>query len=201
MDRLLEDKRKELRLHVQGILRANAMAHKYVAEAANHLAESFQLLSTPGIIVLSQVTARPLIGVHLPLMNTFLEEAKKKQEETLEQRKQGYCPIDDICVDQNLPCLAREWEFQHEGQANSQLAAVTTRYIHQAMMRQKEILQWYSIRRDLWDSVVNVEQVDQWQALHRCRLSEVSLGIYSVFQMFFWPAEFPGYHQWQQKSQ
>ena len=34
-----------------------------------------------------------------------------------------------------------------------------------------------------------------------CRLIQVSLGIYRVFQTFFWPAEFPGYHQCQQESQ
>ena len=34
-----------------------------------------------------------------------------------------------------------------------------------------------------------------------CRLIQVSLGIYRVFQMCFWPAEFPGYHQCQQESQ
>ena len=71
-------------------------------------------------------------------MNTFLEEAKKKQEEALQERKAEYWPIDEICIDQNLPHLAREWEYQHEGPANSQLAAVTTRYIHEAMMRDKK---------------------------------------------------------------
>ena len=34
-----------------------------------------------------------------------------------------------------------------------------------------------------------------------CELLEVSLGSYIPFYMFFWPAEFPGYHQWQQESQ
>ena len=34
-----------------------------------------------------------------------------------------------------------------------------------------------------------------------CRLIQVSLGVYRVFQTFFGPAEFPGYHQWQQESQ
>ena len=46
-----------------------------------------------------------------------------------------------------------------------------------------------------------------WAPLHDCphlsicRLIQVSLGIYRVFQTFFWPAEFPGYHQCQQESQ
>ena len=90
MDRLPEDKRKELRQHVQETLRANTMAHKYAAKAADHLAESSHLLSTPGTVVLLQATPRPLIRVHLPLMNTFLEEAKKKQEEALQERKAEY---------------------------------------------------------------------------------------------------------------
>ena len=34
-----------------------------------------------------------------------------------------------------------------------------------------------------------------------CRLIQVSLGVYRVFQTFSWPAEFPGYHQCQQESQ
>ena len=36
---------------------------------------------------------------------------------------------------------------------------------------------------------------------NKCRLIEVSLGGYIRFYTFFWPAEFPGYHQWQQESQ
>ena len=119
VDRLPEDKQKELRQHIQGILRENAMAHQHAAEAADHLAEASRLLSMPGIVVLAQATAWPLIGVHLPLMNTFLEEAKKKWDETVEQRKPDYRLIDEICIDQNLPRLTREWEFQHEGPANS----------------------------------------------------------------------------------
>ena len=34
-----------------------------------------------------------------------------------------------------------------------------------------------------------------------CRLIQVSLGVYRVLYTFFWPAEFPGYHQCQQESQ
>ena len=33
------------------------------------------------------------------------------------------------------------------------------------------------------------------------RLIQMSLGIYRVLYMFFWPAEFPGYYQCQQESQ
>ena len=42
-----------------------------------------------------------------------------------------------------------------------------------------------------------------WDMLkgHVRRLIQVSLGVYRVFQMFFGPAEFPGYHQCQQESQ
>ena len=35
----------------------------------------------------------------------------------------------------------------------------------------------------------------------QCRLIQVSLGVYRVLYTFFWPAEFPGYHQCQQESQ
>ena len=37
--------------------------------------------------------------------------------------------------------------------------------------------------------------------MNNCRLIEVSLGVYRVLYTFFWPAEFPGYHQCQQESQ
>ena len=39
------------------------------------------------------------------------------------------------------------------------------------------------------------------QSALNCRLIQVSLGVYRVFQTFFGPAEFPGYHQCQQESQ
>ena len=45
-------------------------------------------------------------------------------------------------MDQNLPRNAREWEYQAEGDAKCRLAALVTRYMHQAMMRDKK--QFYS---------------------------------------------------------
>ena len=93
-------------------------------------------------VVLAQSTAQPLIRVHLPLMDTFLEKTKKKHEEMVQERNLEKQPIDEICIDQNLPRLAREWEYQHKGEANSRLAAVITRYMHRALMREKK--QFYS---------------------------------------------------------
>ena len=81
--------------------------HRQEADAANHLPDASHLLSTPGMVVLAQSTARSLIGVHLPLMNTFIEEAKKHHEETLQQRKKESQPIDEICINQNFLCLDR----------------------------------------------------------------------------------------------
>ena len=114
------------------------MAYKHAAEAAEHLSDALRLLSTPGIITLSNATARPLVGVNLPIMNKFIEEAQKKHKETLQQRKKEYKPIDEICIDQNLPRNAREWEYQAEGDVNHRLAAVVTQYVHQVMMRDKK---------------------------------------------------------------
>ena len=108
MDRLPELKCKELRVHIQGILRENTLTHKHAAKVANHLADASRLLTTLGMIVLANATARPLIGIHLPLMDTFIEEAKVKHEGMVQKWKVEYRPIDDICVDQNLPRLA--WE-------------------------------------------------------------------------------------------
>ena len=118
------------------------MAHKHAAAAAEHLSDASRLLSTPAVVTLSNATTRPLVGIHLPIMNKFIEEAQRKHEETLQQRQQEYKPIDDICIDQNLPRNTREWEFQAEGDANCRLAALVTRYMHQAMMRDKK--QFYS---------------------------------------------------------
>ena len=53
-----------------------------------------------------------------------------------------YKPIDEICVDQNLPRNVRELEYQAEGDANHRLAAGVTRYMHQVMMCDKK--QFYS---------------------------------------------------------
>ena len=139
MDKLSPEKQKELRYHVQGILEVNALAHKHAVEAAEHMADASRLLSTPGIVTLLNATVRPLVGVHLPIMNKFIEEAQKKHKEMLQQRKKL---IDEICIDQNLPRNAREWEYQAEGDVNCRLAAVVTQYIHQAMMHDKK--QFYS---------------------------------------------------------
>ena len=142
MDRLPEAQKKELHHHVEGIIHSNALAYKHEAEGANHLVEASRLLTMPGMVVLAHTTARPLVGVYLPLKDTFTEEAKWKREETLQVKRPEYKSIDEICIDQNLPHNAREWEYQHEGDANRRLAAVVTRYIHEALMRDKK--QFYS---------------------------------------------------------
>ena len=141
-DKMSPEKQKELTHHVQGILHSNALAHKHTAAAAEHLSDASRLLSMPATVALSNATARPLVGVHLPIMNKFIQEAQKKHEENVQQRQKDYKPIDEICIDQNLPRNAREWEYRVEGDANRHLAAVVTRYMYQAMMRDKK--QFYS---------------------------------------------------------
>ena len=71
MDQLLNEKWKELGFHIQGIIQSNAQAHKYVAQAAEHLADASRLLTTPSIVALVNSTMRPLVGVHLPLVEEF----------------------------------------------------------------------------------------------------------------------------------
>ena len=129
-DKMSPEKQQELTHHVQGILRSNALAHRHEAAVAEHLADASKLLSTPAVVALSNATARPLVGIHLPIMNKFIEAAEKKHEEMVQQRQKEYKPIDDICIDQNLPRNTREWEYQVEGDANHCLAAVVTRYMH-----------------------------------------------------------------------
>ena len=102
------------------------MAHKHAAEVVNHLADASRFLMTPGMVVLANAMARPLVGIHLPLMQTFIDEAKEQHEWKKQARKADYHPIDKICVDQNLLTFAREWVYQKEGTANRQLAAVVT---------------------------------------------------------------------------
>ena len=75
-------------------------------------------------------------------MENFVDEAQKKHDEMVEERKAEYQPIDDICISQNLPINAREWEYQTEGEVNQCLAAIVTRYTHQAIKRGKK--QFYS---------------------------------------------------------
>ena len=55
--------------------------------------------------------------------------------------------------------------------------------------------------KKLCSAVVRPQTTQKQYAKDKCRLIQVSLGVYRVFQMFFWPAEFPGYHQCQQESQ
>ena len=100
-DKMSPDKQKELTYHVQGILSSNTLAHKHAAAAAEHLADASRLLSMPAMVALSKATARPLVGVHLPIMNKFIQEAQKKHKENVQQRQKEYKPIDDICIDQN----------------------------------------------------------------------------------------------------
>ena len=88
------------------------MAHKHAAEAVNHLADASWYLTTPGMVVLANAMARLLVGVHLPVMQQFMEEMKVEHKRKKQTRKAEYRPIDDICVDKNLPGYAREWVYQ-----------------------------------------------------------------------------------------
>ena len=82
-DKMSPEKQKQLTYHVQGILQENVLAHKHAAAAAEHLSDASRLLSMPAIVTLLNATARPLVGIHLPIMNKFIEEAQKKHKETL----------------------------------------------------------------------------------------------------------------------
>ena len=95
-DDMTPQKQKELRHHVQGILHSNALAHRHAADAAEHLADASKLLSTPGIIALSNPTARPLVGIHLPIMNKFIEAAQRKHEEMVQQCQKDYKPMTSV---------------------------------------------------------------------------------------------------------
>ena len=59
--------KQELRFNIQGIIKVNAQAHKYMAEVANHLVDAWRLLTTPGIVTLADSMMRPVVGIHLPL--------------------------------------------------------------------------------------------------------------------------------------
>ena len=85
LDNMSPQKQKESLHHVQGILHSNALAHRHAAKVAEHLADASKLLSTPGVLALSNVTARPLVGIHLPIMNKFIKAAQKKHEDTVQQ--------------------------------------------------------------------------------------------------------------------
>ena len=85
LNNMSPQKQKELRHHVQGILHSNVLAHRHAAEVAEHLADASKLLSTPGIVALSNATAGPLEAIHLLIMNKFIEVAQKKHEDTVQQ--------------------------------------------------------------------------------------------------------------------
>ena len=85
MDKLMPEKQKELRHHMQGILHSNASAYRHAADVAEHLLDASKLLSTPEIITLLNAMVRPLVGIHLPIMNQFIEAAQKKHEEMVQQ--------------------------------------------------------------------------------------------------------------------
>ena len=97
-NKMSQEKQQELTHHVQCILHSNALAHRHAAAAAEPLTDASRLLSTPAVVTLSNTTARPLVGIHLPIMNKFIEAAQKKHEETVQQRQKEYKAIDDICI-------------------------------------------------------------------------------------------------------
>ena len=121
LEKMSPEKQKMLWHHIQGILHSNMLAHRHAAESAEHLAEASKLLSTLGIITFANTTAHPLVGIHLPIMNQFIKAAEQKHEETVQECQGQYLPIDEICLEQNLPRDVREWEFQAEGDANHRL--------------------------------------------------------------------------------
>ena len=73
---------KRTKISHPGNIKVNTQAHKFAAEAANHLVDASQVLTTPGIVTLADSMMRPLVGVHLSLM----EEAQRKHKQEKERR-------------------------------------------------------------------------------------------------------------------
>ena len=138
---------------------------------------------------------------------TRLIEARK---EKLYKKKQGAVPSSDefptlIWVELfDKPYMRNRFIQKNRNKFNKGINEVA---IHEKNYRVMAI-ESLGIRHFTLTGALNYEGKQQlWREINYqmndfyCRLLGVSLGSYLWFYMFFWPAEFPGYHQWQQESQ
>ena len=127
---------------IGNICRKQALAHRYVAEAADNMASLTELVSLPILIKVISATMRPTMAIKIPEVDEMMARAEQKVE-AIRQAKQKVGelkPIDKVVFAQNVPKYNPEWEHSPNGRATTYLATLVCRYMHELQQKDKKVV-------------------------------------------------------------
>ena len=90
---------------IVNICREQSLAHRHVADVAEHLATLTDLVSLPIAIKVMNATMIPVVAVRIPEVDDMMDRAQEKVD-TIKQAKEITAevrPIDEVIFAQNVP--------------------------------------------------------------------------------------------------
>ena len=97
---------------IANICRSQALAHRHVADAADHMASLTDMVSLPIVMKVINATMRPTVALKIPEVDEMLERAQEKVDKIRKAKEAagGIKPIDEVIFAQNVPQWNPEWE-------------------------------------------------------------------------------------------
>ena len=137
-----EEQQKTIKKRISSICKEQALAHRDVAEVAEHLATLTELVSLPITIKVMNATMRPTVAVRIPEVDEMMDRAQEKVDaiKRAKEKMGEIQPIDEVIFAQNLPQYNLEWEHSPRGRATSYLATLVCRYMHELQQKDRKVV-------------------------------------------------------------
>ena len=75
---------------IANICRAQALAHRHAADAADHLASLTDMVSLPIVMKVINATMRPTVALNIPEVDDMLKRAQEKVDTQSERSSQRF---------------------------------------------------------------------------------------------------------------
>ena len=134
--------KKELRITIANICRAQALAHHHAADAADHLVTLTDIASMPVVLTVMNAVQRPVVAVKIPEVDEMLQRAQDKVDaiRRAKAKTAGVSPIDEVVLAQNVPTYNPEWQHSAERKATGYLATLVCRYMNETQRKDKKVI-------------------------------------------------------------
>ena len=134
--------KKELRITIANIYRAQALAHRHAADAADHLVTLTDIASMPVVLTVMNAVQRPVVAVKIPEVDEMLQRAQDKVDaiRRVKAKTAGVSPIDEVVLAQNVPTYNPEWQHSAERKATGYLVTLVCRYMNETQRKDKKVI-------------------------------------------------------------
>ena len=107
----------QIKTTIANICRAQALAHRHAADAADHLTSLTDMVSLPIIMKIINATMRLTVALKIPEVDDMLERAQEKVNRIRKAKEAAgdLRPIDEVIFAQNVPQWNPEWEHSQNG--------------------------------------------------------------------------------------